>query len=352
MDITQFINYAKGLDASEPVVNWLNSTALNHFEKNGEPSVSEVEHVIDYLIQNEVKKINQMSYPQAVKKAEKWVEKLQKEAKKIQELTEDIELIHDFGDGFKIVQLVGENAYKREGKLMRNCVASYFGRDTKIYSLRDKNNNPHATLEHGQQIKGKGNGPIHPKYIEYVVKFLEITGMEVRDSEMENLGYINIEEINDKEAVFPDLFKDKYFYKENRVLDKKGNPYNNLTLWGVFGLFKFDAKLNIKWNFDVSLSIKTFISNIKTKLGSQAGGNYSQLAGGYRSQLAGGESSVVVANDGSKVKGGLGSVLVLCERDEYYPYHIKFAKTEIVDGKKIKADTWYKLENKKFVESN
>jgi hypothetical protein len=62
---------------------------------------------------------------------------------------------------------------------MSHCVASYYGRDTVIYSLRDSNNNPHCTIEDGNQIKGKGNGSVDPKYIDYVVKFLEKLGMTV-----------------------------------------------------------------------------------------------------------------------------------------------------------------------------
>ncbi|WP_353889043.1 PcfJ domain-containing protein [uncultured Flavobacterium sp.] len=56
-----------------------------------------------------------------------------------------------------MVTLKSESSYIREGKLMSHCVGSYYGRDKIIYSLRDSKNNPHCTIEHGQQIKGKGN---------------------------------------------------------------------------------------------------------------------------------------------------------------------------------------------------
>jgi hypothetical protein len=54
----------------------------------------------------------------------------------------------------------------------------------------------------------------------------------------------------------------------------------------------------------------------------------------------------------NKAKGALGCWIVLTEwyQDEEYNWHIKTVKTAKVDGKKIKADTWYKLENGKFVE--
>ena len=50
-----------------------------------------------------------------------------------------------------------------------------------------------------------------------------------------------------------------------------------------------------------------------------------------------------------RVKGGLGAVLVIAEESDN-SYDIKEFATAIVDGKDIKADTWYKLENGKLVE--
>ena len=119
---------------------------------------------------------------------------------------------------------------------MRHCVESYYGKDDEIYSLRDKKNNPHATFsKSSQQIKGKGNGNIHPKYVKYCVEFLEHVGISVRDSEMANLGYVNIEKVDDENAVFPKeyLFRDKYFSSDNtdKIIDKKGNKYESINLW-------------------------------------------------------------------------------------------------------------------------
>jgi hypothetical protein len=57
---------------------------------------------------------------------------------------------------------------------------------------------PHATFEVRKnggeivQIKGKGNGPIHPKYIHTILAFLKTVGMEIRPNDMQNLGYHHI----------------------------------------------------------------------------------------------------------------------------------------------------------------
>ena len=57
----------------------------------------------------------------------------------------------------------------------------------------------------------------------------------------------------------------------------------------------------------------------------------------------------VARGNNVRVKGGLGSVLVIAE--EKNDYSIKEFATAIVDGKDIKEDTWYKLDNGKLVES-
>ena len=55
---------------------------------------------------------------------------------------------------------------------------------------------------------------------------------------------------------------------------------------------------------------------------------------------------------GNRAKGTLGCWIVLAEweQGEEYNRHIKTVKSAKVDGKNIKKDTWYKLENNKFTE--
>jgi hypothetical protein len=94
-------------------------------------------------------------------------------------------------------------------------------------------------------------------------------------------------------------------------------------------------------------------SNLAGGYGSNlAGGNRSNLAGGAQSNLAGGDSSLIVGRNAGKAKGGLHSVIVLTawdwnENKEYIPVCVK---AEIVDGEKIKPDTWYTLKDGEFAE--
>ena len=71
-----------------------------------------------------------------------------------------------------------------------------------------------------------------------------------------------------------------------------------------------------------------------------------------RGKSATGEQGLSVARGNNvRVKGGLGAVLVIAEENEN-DYSVKEFATAIVDGKDIKANTWYKLKNGKLVESD
>ena len=57
----------------------------------------------------------------------------------------------------------------------------------------------------------------------------------------------------------------------------------------------------------------------------------------------------VVRGNRVKARGGIGTVIVICE-EEGSNYGIKEWKAAIVDGEKIKANTWYTLKDGEFVE--
>ena len=97
-------------------------------------------------------------------------------------------------------------------------------------------------------------------------------------------------------------------------------------------------------------------SGDSAKIGSS--GDYAKIgsSGDYAKIDSTGEDSVIMcAGNNSKAKAKIGSWITLAEwkwsneKNRYVPVCVK---TEYVDGEKIKADTWYKLENGKFVEVN
>ena len=310
--------YAEGMGAKKDVLKWIDT----HVPKDA--SQQEAEHVVDYLCSDKrPKRLSKASYEHMKQNTDKWVKAMNKKGAAIKELKKDTKVILDFEDGFKIVQLIGENAYKREGFLMRHCVAGYYGKDDEVYSLRDKKNMPHATFSgSSQQIKGKGNGCINPKYIKYVVEFLEYMKIGVRDSEMGNLGYVNVENIKDDNVDWGELFREKYFYKDSvsKLKDKEGNPYQSTLLWQEFGLLK-----DWKYQFNLNKSLKGTEKYIEKKQNHldrsvnsglgwsvnsgldysvNSGGNYSVNSGKDGSVNSGGNYSVNSGKDGS-VNSGL-----------------------------------------------
>jgi hypothetical protein len=224
---------------TEKVQQWVRINLKNYLKKN-EENQTEIEHIIDFLKSDKAPtRIQFMSYDEANKGAEKWTNNLIKKAADIVETEADVKTYIDFGDGFKFVKLKGKNAFDREGNLMRHCVAGYYDKKgCKVYSLRDPNNNPHCTIEivkeQGivQQIKGKGNGPIHPKYISYVLQFLKKKKMDIRDNEMENLGYSCLDFLGDgtwqyleenfKGIKYISWNNKKYFYNKSQLRCKNG----------------------------------------------------------------------------------------------------------------------------------
>ena len=76
----------------------------------------------------------------------------------------------------------------------------------------------------------------------------------------------------------------------------------------------------------------------------------SSLAAQDGSSLAAGENSLLAAFN-SKAKAGLGSVIAIANREVVDDeWTITDFAAGVVDGVKIKADTWYKVENGEFVE--
>lgn len=195
----ELLNYAKGMNANEEVIGWLNTVYKNYSARN--PTSHEIEHIIDFLVSPVAPtRLRKMSYADAKRKSDEWSKSQQKKGKDLVDSDDDIEMIHDFNDGTKIVRLKTKNAFQREGFLMSHCVGGYSPDDKNclIYSYRDSKNIPHATFEVRKdqesinQIKGKGNGPIHPKYIHPILGFLKSIGMEIRPNDMQNLGYFHI----------------------------------------------------------------------------------------------------------------------------------------------------------------
>lgn len=207
-----YLDYVSALGGNAEVAEWI-GTVLEKYAKRARLDQSETEHVLDYLLSDAApKRLRRMSYEQARVAAEQWSKANQKRGRNLTDGPSDLETLHAFDDGSRIVRLLTKNAYQREGFLMSHCVGGYnpASADVHIYSYRDKKNVPHATFEVRKndnqivQLKGKGNGSIHPRYIRPILTFLEKVGVPVRKSEMANLGYHHV---SDDVLGFLDLIK-------------------------------------------------------------------------------------------------------------------------------------------------
>ena len=83
--------------------------------------------------------------------------------------------------------------------------------------------------------------------------------------------------------------------------------------------------------------------------GAANAGDYGAANAGYKGAASVGENGVAIVSTDGKVKGGIGSVLVLVNRDDYG--NIVEFKSVQVDGETVKPDTWYKLENGEIKEA-
>ncbi len=88
-------------------------------------------------------------------------------------------------DGWTIRELISEDDLEYEGAMMGHCVDAYRPQDVgpgpdskfRLFSLRDPQNQPHATMEwdrthqYTSQLRGKGNAAPLPKYVARVLAF-------------------------------------------------------------------------------------------------------------------------------------------------------------------------------------
>ena len=208
-----------------------NKTALKFIElyvKNKENiNQGGVEHILDFIKNSEIPiDIDNTSYRSLEKKTKKWVENNISSVIDVDLGIDDMIPVYSSGN-LMVYKLLTKKALQVEGKLMNQCVGGYDPNRTDIYSIKDDNLMSHATIEvckdNVNQVKGRGNGSVNPKYINIILEFLELIGKKVRESEMKYLGYISISKEEKKllqENFIVDIldFDDKdYLYVNKKI---------------------------------------------------------------------------------------------------------------------------------------
>ena len=119
--------------------------------------------------------------------------------------------------------------------------------------------------------------------------------------------------------------------------------------------------IGVEWLKDITSPFKVKTDGVlndnggkKKQIGSSGYSAQIGSSGDYAQIDSTGEDSVIMcAGNKSKAKAKIGSWITLAEwewsdkKNRYVPVCVK---TEYVDGENIKADTWYQLKNRKFVE--
>lgn len=131
------------------------------------------------------------------------------------------------------------------------------------------------------------------------------------------------------------------------------NGFINIAIEESLNICKNKIKLDKKNPHLVSNDDHSQLASNEDRSQLASSGDYSKLASsGDDSKLVSNGDNCVIVGVGYKniAKGKIGSWIVLAEYDDELRCHIKAVKTAQIDGKKIKADTFYKLENGDFVE--
>lgn len=97
------------------------------------------------------------------------------------------EIVYEWDDGWTVQKLTQADQLIEEGEIMQHCVGSYCeeveSEETTIYSLRDPEGKPHATMEvkagetRFEQVQGKQNQPPIPEYQERIDEFGKAEGI-------------------------------------------------------------------------------------------------------------------------------------------------------------------------------
>jgi hypothetical protein len=215
---------------------------------------SKIRHLIDYLKSDSAPtRISRLSFSDADRLSVEWLISLNKKSS-TDESKDDIKFLKSLSNDYFIVKLITEQAYKREGKIMGHCIASYYHNDSIIYSLRDKENNPCCTVETLEEeddnqileIEGKFNKAVQDKHIsaaKEMISFLA-SSLNVLPESIDDLDKIKSFALNDKIISISELSS----IPENTIV----NSYLFLHTEE-----KLDIKLSKGLIFKNSINIKT-----------------------------------------------------------------------------------------------
>jgi len=186
----------------------------NRFTDEFKIKLEDTIHYLENIQDNERVKQLRGNFEQVSSNADKWIKTTQKKGASLENKPEEgLETVYKFRDGWRMVKLTNKDQCTREGTLMGHCVGGYDPKRVNLISLRDKENNPHVTLEitlkgDVKQIKGKENRAPIAKYVRYVKEYLGANPDFNIIGDGENIGYVRY----DNKYYDPDSTKWKDVY--------------------------------------------------------------------------------------------------------------------------------------------
>jgi hypothetical protein len=147
-----------------------------------------LEHIVDWFnswpaTDTRLRRLNRINFMVAATAAGLWMKNV---TNNLWDYVQDKPpIIHAYEEGFHWVRLVTNLHFERESKMMNHCVGNgqyysmYKRGEMEYYSLRDKGNNPHCTVEVGVrgnsryvlQCKGNSNQKPDRRYQRYIQRF-------------------------------------------------------------------------------------------------------------------------------------------------------------------------------------
>ena len=165
-----------------------------------------------------------------------------------------------------------------------------------------------------------------------------VNGMHFCKNPMDVLDYYPLIDDNGEMCEFAEVEA----LDETLTNDEKKYCTKKLKIGARLSLAEF-----IRASFDVTYrQIKEEVESVSDK---EKSGHRATLAGGDNATLAGGKHTIMISENDSKAKGGIGSLIVMVERNN--EGEIVNYKAIQIDGDKYKEDTWYQLKDGEIKEA-
>lgn len=169
-----------------------NNEQIYRFKKSS-VFANQIAQVIDYLrhLENTSVNISGMPFDVACAQSEAWHKSFAKPKRKVAKINmEGLTLVTTFDNGCFLAELISQEQFAYESKMMAHCVESYYGRNySKILTYRTEENKPLLTMEivdkhpgYYQIVQAKGfanKGFIPEEHIQNVLRYFHATHSNV-----------------------------------------------------------------------------------------------------------------------------------------------------------------------------